>query len=262
MRGPALPRASPHLKGPRASTVWGWALNPSPSGSPHFGAHGAEAALSHPMGISYSPARVREHKAAPCPTPSLLPGTAGSGSPASAESQPCSLPLGMLSVSGLHQLLPRAIPPLSPPPHGGAAHWAARCSPWPLFPLPSREQTRSVSTNRASFITTGHCAPSSSSPGTLGWSIVGLCEARTRNSTLESPCRWMSILPALCSGGVSMAHPCVLQTWTSCCRTCGPSCSSWTGKASAPWLGIRRSRWLSSCRGCRAPRVSVGMQST
>ncbi|XP_061205784.1 actin filament-associated protein 1-like isoform X3 [Neopsephotus bourkii] len=111
----------------------------------------------------------------------------------------------MLSVSGLHQLLPWAIPPpLPPPPHGAAAHWAARRSPWPRFPSPSREQTRSVSTNRASFITTGHRAPSSSSPDTLGCSIVGLCGAGARSPTLESPCRWMSILLRWAVDGTSL----------------------------------------------------------
>lgn len=77
-------------------------------------------------------------------------------------------------------------------------------------------------------------------------------------SASESP----PALPSVAGDGHpwqgAVARPCPLQTWTSCCRTCGPSCSSWTGRASALQLGPRRSQWPISCRGCRAPRVSAG----
>lgn len=80
VHGPALPPAPPTketsaqaqswclgLVGPSAGTLW-W--DPLPVPRPSSGAaHSSE----------------RGHKAAPCPTPSLLPGTAGSGSPAGTE---------------------------------------------------------------------------------------------------------------------------------------------------------------------------------
>lgn len=173
------------------------------------------------------------------------------------------------------QLLPCAMSsPLPPPPqHGGAVRWVALA---PQLPSPIWEQTSSVSTHRGAFSGAGPRPPSSSSPGTPGPSIAGLCRAgagagsggtgHVTPVSSESPCQlcpaqeaWNGhrCPPSSLTG--YDARPCALQTWTSCSRTCGPSCSSWTGKASAPLLGPRRSRWPTSCPGCRAPRVSVGL---
>ncbi|XP_055676309.1 actin filament-associated protein 1-like isoform X2 [Falco peregrinus] len=114
-------------------------------------------------------------------------------------------------------------------------------------------------------------------PHPLGPSIAGLCGAgagagsggAARGTGHVTPTsarhRGAPASPAQCGGqGVGMpartllwwglmACPCPLQTWTSCCRTCGPSCSSWTGKASAPQLEPRRNQWLISSPGCRLP---------
>ncbi|XP_072702430.1 actin filament-associated protein 1-like isoform X2 [Ciconia boyciana] len=60
---------------------------------------------------------------------------------------------------------------------GGAARWAARHGPWPQLPSPNWEQTLSVSAHRGAFSGAGPRPPSSSSPGTPGPSIAGLCGA-------------------------------------------------------------------------------------
>lgn len=183
--------------------------------------------------------------------------------------------------SSLHQLLPRAMPPPPPPPRrGGAARWAAQHGPQPRLPSPNREQTRSVCTHRGAFSGTGPRPPSSSSPSTPGPSIAGLCGAGAGAGSGGTAGGSGHVTPtSVCSasGSPRDGHPCLHpplagcdgtslslslspQTWTSCCRTCGPSCSSWTGKASAPRRGPRRNPWPISSPGCRAPRVSAGLR--
>ncbi|KAM6232310.1 actin filament-associated protein 1-like isoform 2-T2 [Spheniscus humboldti] len=101
------------------------------------------------------------------------------------------------------------MPPPPPPRHGGAARWAARRGPRPQLPSPDREQTRSVSAHRGAFSGTGPRPPSSSSPGTPGMSIVGLCGAGAGAGSGGTASSTGHVTPtSVCSASESPCQPC------------------------------------------------------